>query len=206
MAHRRVALLAGGAVVVATLLSFSVAGAKLSPGELPQTRTRPLFASLFQRDMAVLARSIATDNAVEAQRVFFLERPYLSMKVGEIANPALDYRDRLVALYRLDLNAYHQALFAHARTSYLYARANAALATWIIPGACENRIGYWHEPGVRLVFRRNGVVVSVAVDSLISWRGVWYVVHLGPNPRPRNVGTVDAWAKGPGTPGPGGGC
>ncbi|OYV64037.1 MAG: hypothetical protein B7X07_07355 [Actinobacteria bacterium 21-64-8] len=195
-----------GAVLAAVVLSSSVAGAKLSPGELPQTRARPLFTSLFQRDMAVLAGAIAANDASEAQRVFFLEQPYLTMKARQIADPALDYRDRLVALYRLDLSAYHQALYAHAHTTYLYARADAALARWIPPGACENAVGYWHEPGVRLVFRRNGVVESVAVDSLISWRGVWYVVHLGPNPRPRNVGTVDGFAKGPGTPGPGGGC
>jgi hypothetical protein len=56
------------------------------------------------------------------------------------------------------------------------------------------------------VMHRAGTVVSVAVASLISWRGVWYVVHLGPNPRPLNVGTVDDFRRGPGTPGPGGGC
>ena len=68
------------------------------------------------------------------------------------------------------------------------------------------KIGYWHVPGVRLVFQRGHQVVSVAVASLISWRGVWYVVHLGPNPRPANVGTVDNYRVGPGTPGPAGGC
>jgi len=156
--------------------------------------------------MRVLAQSIATSSAREAQRVFFFEQPYVAMKTGEIPNPRDDYQSRLVAFYRLDLVAYHDALYARATTTYLYARANPAFATWIAPGACENKIGYWHEPGVRLVFRRNGVVVSVAVNSLISWRGVWYVVHLGPNPRPRDVGTVDAWSKGPGTPGPPGGC
>ena len=41
---------------------------------------------------------------------------------------------------------------------------------------------------------------------MISWRGEWYVVHLGPNPRPTNTGTVDMPALGPGTPGSAGGC
>jgi hypothetical protein len=50
------------------------------------------------------------------------------------------------------------------------------------------------------------VVRSFGVASLISWRGLWYVVHLGPNPRPSDVGTVDQPAIGPGSPGPGGGC
>ncbi|HQT99315.1 MAG TPA: hypothetical protein PLG60_02295, partial [Acidimicrobiales bacterium] len=76
MARRRAAHFVRGAVLAAVVLSSSVAGAKLSPGELPQTRARPLFSSLFQRDMAVLARAIAANDAVEAQRVFFLEKPY----------------------------------------------------------------------------------------------------------------------------------
>ena len=61
------------------------------------------------------------------------------------------------------------------------------------------------EPGVRIVYQQGSVVRSFAVDSLISWRGVWYVVHLGPNPRPSDAGTVDQPETGPGTPGPPGG-
>ena len=62
--------------------------------------------------------------------------------------------------------------------------ADAHDAAWTEPRECENLIGYWHLPGVRLVYRHGSRVYSVEVDSLISWRGVWYVVHLGPNPRP----------------------
>ena len=83
---------------------------------------------------------------------------------------------------------------------------NPAQAAWIAPGSCENSIGYWHLPGVRLVYSSQHVVRSVAVASLISWHGVWYVVHLGPNPRPVNVGTVDAPGLGRGVAGPAGGC
>lgn len=202
----RLAALALSAALASTGLVSNVGGAKLSPSQLPQTTTRPAFATLFQHDMGVLASSIATRDASQATWLFFPEQPYLAMKTGQIPYPASDYRGRLMALYLLDLAAYHQALYAGATTTYLYARANPALATWIAPGSCENRIGYWHEPGVRLIFRRDGHIVSVSVDSLISWRGLWYVVHLGPNPRPRDVGTVDGWAKGVGTLGPAGGC
>ena len=58
----------------------------------------------------------------------------------------------------------------------------------------------------RLVYSVKHVVRSVAVASLISWHGVWYVVHLGPNPRPLNIGTVDAPSVGRGVAGPAGGC
>jgi len=65
---------------------------------------------------------------------------------------------------------------------------------------------YWHLPGVRFVYSVGGAVQSFAIASLISWRGQWYVVHLGPNPRPEDIGTVDQPAAGAGSPGPAGGC
>ena len=46
----------------------------------------------------------------------------------------------------------------------------------------------------------------MGVDSMISWRGVWYVIHLGPNTTPGSPGTVDDPQVGTGTPGYGAGC
>ena len=128
------------------------------------------------------------------------------MKIGEIPSPAADYTGRLVGLFNLDVAAYHRVLISNPSVTFERVLSSPTDAAWIAPGACENKIGYWHLPGVRLVFKRVGRIESVAVASLISWRGVWYVVHLGPNPRPLNVGTVDGFRSGPGTPGPAGGC
>jgi len=139
-------------------------------------------------------------------KTFFPEAAYVQMKTGEIPAPSRDYVDRLLAFYRLDIVAYHQKLIGSTGATFLRVNANAHLAQWIPPGACENRLGYWHVPRVRLVWEKSHHVVSVAVASLISWRGVWYVVHLGPNPRPTDVGTVDDYESGPGVAGPGGGC
>ncbi len=125
------------------------------------------------------------------------------MKTGTIPNPSNDYAQRLIAFFDLDLAAYHQRLFAE---TLLRVESNPTQASWIAPGVCENRTGYWYAPRIRLVFRRAGQISSVAVASLISWRGVWYVVHLGPNPRPVNIGTIDDFERGPGNPGPAGGC
>ncbi len=135
--------------------------------------------------------------------MFFPRAAYLSMKTGQIPAPSADYAHRLIALYDRDLAAYHR----WARGARLLrVEATASSAAWIAPGTCENRIGYWHLPGVRLVVAREHRVASVGVFSLISWAGRYYVVHLGPNPRPVNVGTLDAPQLGPGRPGPPGGC
>jgi hypothetical protein len=177
------------------------------PGLLPQTSTEPPVDASLASTLAPLWSAIVSDAPATGLPTFFPQSAYLQMKTGVIPDPAEDYADRLIAFFDLDVPAYHEALGAGASTATLVSvQASSADAAWIAPGTCENLIGYWHLPGVRLVYRNQGTIQSFAVASLISWRGVWYVVHLGPNPRPSNVGTVDQPATGPGTPGPAGGC
>lgn len=199
-----VALVALVALVVAVETPGAIA-ATTSRIPTAQSNEPPFGRSLDQR-MSSLFHDIVTDSLPLASRLFFPESAYVAMKMGRIPAPSADYRDRLAAFFRLDLGAYHDLIVAHGPVSFLGVNAAAGDAQWIRPGWCENSIGYWHVPGVRLVYRQRNVVHSVAVASLISWRGVWYVVHLGPNPRPRNIGTVDSPALGRGVAGPAGGC
>jgi hypothetical protein len=173
---------------------------------LPQTDEEPSVGGPLQEQMTTLWQAIVAGSEPAALPVFFPRSAYLSMKTGEIADPAEDYADRLVAFYGLDIAAYHHQLGADDPVRLVAVDADPQAAAWIGPGQCENTIGYWHLPGVRLVYQAGANVYSFAVASLISWRGVWYVVHLGPNPRPTDAGTVDDPETGPGTPGPPGGC
>lgn len=79
-------------------------------------------------------------------------------------------------------------------------------APWLDPGVCANSLGYWHVPGARVVYREHGQERSFGIASLISWRGVWYVVHFGAVLRSVVSGIVDQPTAGPGVPGPPGGC
>jgi hypothetical protein len=161
----------------------------------------------IQTTLAPLWTAIVNDSVDSAQEVFFPQTAYLQMKTGLLPDPASDFAGRLIGFYRLDISAYHQALGPNASTAKLLSvSASSADAAYIPVGACENRIGYWHLPGARFVYQIGGTVKSFGVASLISWRGQWYVVHLGPNPRSQNVGTVDQPADGPGVGGPPGGC
>ena len=187
-------LLAVGAPVV------SSASTNVAPS------VEPSFGPPLNMRMASLFHDLQLNSLALSERLFFPESAYVSMKRGQIPSPPSDYVNRLIGFLRLDLNAYHSFIFARGRVTYLGTNVNPSYATWVRPGWCENSIGYWHVPGVRLVYSVNGVVRSVAVASLISWRGIWYVVHLGPNPRPRDVGTVDAPRLGRGVAGPAGGC
>jgi hypothetical protein len=187
-------------------LSVSPALASTPPGDLPQTNVEATFGAPLTHQMRTLFEAIATGSHTLGATVFFPRAAYLRMKTGVIPNPASDYAGRLAAFFNLDLAAYHQRLFTKSASTFVRVNANPGQAAWIRPGACENRVGYWYLPRARLVMLHQHVVVSVAVASMISWRGVWYVIHLGPNPRPVNIGIVDDFRVGPGTPGPPGGC
>jgi hypothetical protein len=192
-------------IAVSTWSAVPANGAK-SPGMLPQTSVEPSFGAALTTQMTLLASTFTHLSAPIALKVFFPELAYVKMKTGEIPAPASDWQGRLFDFFILDIGAYRDRLSATPGATFVRVEANPRFAQWIPPGVCENKIGYWHEPNVRLVFRNHAAVVSVLVASLISWRGVWYVVHLGPNPRPANVGTVDGYQRGAGVPGPGGGC
>jgi len=148
-----------------------------------------------------------TGNLQTGMTVFFPESAYLRMKTGVLPNPSGDYQSRLVALYNMDLGTYQVALGSPPASARLVAiTADPSIAHWVPPGACANTIGYWHLPNIRIEFAAGAAESSFGVFSLISWRGVWYVVHLGPVPRTSGTGLLDLPATGPGTPGPGGGC
>ena len=52
-------------------------------------------------------------------------------------------------------------------------------AVWIQPGEESNKLPYWRVYGTTLRYSVKGETRTMPVTSLISWRGEWYVVHLG---------------------------
>jgi hypothetical protein len=151
--------------------------------------------------MTALWRGIVTDSAAEAMAAFFPRSAYLQAK--QIADPSVDYRNRLLGAFKADIHAAHALLGAQAARAKLLQVSVPKEWAWIPPGSCSNRTGYWHAPGARLVYRERGQVRSFGIFSLISWRAEWYVVHLAVFDQP---GTVDAPSLGVGTAGAPGGC
>jgi hypothetical protein len=135
-------------------------------------------------------------------RAFFPEGAYAQVK--EIADARGDYVDRLVEDYRLDIAAAHALIGAGARL--VAVDVPDASVHWVPPGACYNRVGYWEVPNSRLVYRTGPGLSSIGIASMISWRGVWYVVHLGAVVRSAAVGIVDDPSVGPGTAEPSSTC
>jgi hypothetical protein len=198
-----------GSAIVCLVLALAVscltvarAGHAVDPGRLPQTRALPSSkAAPFRRRMIALWRGIVTDSVAAAVPAFFPRAAYLQVK--QIANPPADYDNRLLAAYRADIGAAHRLLARGVSGARLLFVSVPREWAWIPPGYCYNRIGYWHAPGARLVYREKGRIHSFGIFSFISWRGQWYVIHLARFDQP---GTVDAPALGLGQYGRAGGC
>lgn len=152
--------------------------------------------------MADLWLAVTKGNANYALPAFFPLAAYKQVKA--IANPAADWRSRLWYDFTLDVAAAHR--LAGSKATFVKVIVPAQYAAWIYPGGCYNSLGYWHVPGARVVYRTGGQERSFGIASLISWRGVWYVVHFGAVLRSAATGIVDDPVAGPGVPGPPGGC
>jgi hypothetical protein len=190
------------AVTLAGGIAAAVGNATVDPGRQPQTAALPSSTSWrFRARMAALWRGIAYDSVSAARPAFFPEAAYVQVK--QLPDAAADYRDRLLANFRADLLAAHRSVVdGGGRRTFVGVRVPREWA-WITPGYCANKVGYWHAPGSRLVYRRDGRTYSLGIFSLISWRGEWYVVHLSVWDEP---GTVDDPSSGVGAFGPPGGC
>ncbi len=162
----------------------------VDPGTLPQTHTLPSTADpVFQAHVQALWAAIVADDPALALPFFFPRAAYLHVKT--LANPGADYQNRLIAYFNLDIHAAHRLLGADAPAAQLGALAvPTARAVWVPPGAEANRIPYYRVYGTRLQYTEGGRSRSFGIFSLISWRGEWYVVHLGPNPRAFGGGEV----------------
>ena len=182
--------------------SHGLGRAPVDPGTLAQTPTLPSAeTAAFRARMADLWRGIVSDSVTDARPAFFPFGAYRQVK--QIVDSSSDYRLRLLGNYRLDIHAVHELLGATSSSAKLLRVEIPREWAWIPPGYCYNRVGYWHAPGARLVYKARGKVRSVGIFSFISWRGEWYVVHLAVWDTP---GTVDAPAIGTGAYGSPGGC
>jgi hypothetical protein len=149
------------------------------PGALPQTDEHPSASgATFTAGVDALWEAIRKDDPALGLPFFFPERAYLQVKA--INDPAGDYQHRLIANFEDDVHTLHAQLGANA--------ANATLvgisvpddqAVLVQPGEEYNQLPYWRVYGTTIQYEIDGRTGSFPVTSLISWRGQWYVVHLG---------------------------
>ena len=170
-------------------------------GARPQTRAFPgTNSAAFRNAMADLWLAVTTGNPRFGLPAFFPEAAYKQVKASRI--PPRTGRT----------GSGTTSPSTSARPTAWWARSArlvrvivpASDAAWVYPGACYNTIGYWHVPGARVVYREHGQERSFGIASLISWRGVWYVVHFGAVLRHRGDRNRRSARRRPGRPGPAG--
>ncbi len=161
------------------------------PGMLPQTDDLPPASTpQFAERVAALWQGVVSGQSADALPAFFPESAYQQLKA--VADPMSDYEDRLVAQFVADVDAAHALLGADASTAtQLGVDVPESYAHWVPPGVCDNRIGYYEVANSRVVYQEDGTVRSFGIASLISWRGEWYVVHLGAVVRSTPGGVVE---------------
>jgi hypothetical protein len=120
---------------------------------------------------------------------FFPRTAYLQLK--SLPNAGGDFDTRLYHDYRNDVIADHELVTSGGPgAKVLGVDVPAAAVHWVPPGVEVNSIGYWEVMYSRVRYEVGGQVKSFAIDSMISWRGQWYAVHLGPDWRPGAGGWV----------------
>lgn len=186
---------AGGSAKASPRASAAPAASPTTdPGTLPQTQALPGDQDArFRAGAQHLWQAIVQDKPDLARPFFFPLSAYKQVK--GIWNPAEDYQDRLIAWYDLDIRAAHDYLgSAAAGARFVGVDVPESDAEWIEPGVEYNKGSYYRVYGTRLNYEANGHQGSIGVFSLISWRGEWYVVHLGPSTRSTMQGFVyDPW-------------
>jgi len=161
----------------------------VDPGSLPQTTQLPTVDSQFDSEINSLWIGITTNSLTAAMPAFFPEGAYLQLKT--LSNDQQDFQDRLVAEYGQDITAAYQLLSSvPGPAKLLGVLVPEQYAHWVPPGVCDNSIGYYEVANSRLVYQQDGQERSFGIASLISWRGEWYVVHLGAILRPGTGGVV----------------
>ncbi len=150
----------------------------VDPATLPQTDMKPTTSGDgFGQRMQALAAAIIADDSTKGLSAFFPVEAYKQVKKN--TDPAADWKNRLIAEFRVDTSDAHRQLGAGAASATFLGVDVPDAAVWVKPGEEYNLIGYWRVYGTKLRFDVGGTTKVIPVSSLISWRGEWYVVHLG---------------------------
>jgi hypothetical protein len=128
-----------------------------------------------------LWRAVVDGNPAEATPFFFPLGAYVQVK--GISDPVHDYQTRLIVNFDQDVLTLHASLGgsggASAGSATFAGVTVPNAAQWILPGVEYNKGSYWRVYGTRISYTIGGRTGSFQITSMISWRGEWYLVHLG---------------------------
>jgi hypothetical protein len=167
------------ATTMTATTTTTTSAATPDPGALPQTGEKPVGSgATFDAGVQGLWQAIVHDRPELGMAFFFPESAYLQVKA--LSDPATDYQQRLIANYEQDIHTLHTQLGTAAGSAqFVGIDVPDSQAVLVQPGEESNKLSYWRVYGTTLRYSANGTINTFPVTSLISWRGEWYVVHLG---------------------------
>ena len=150
----------------------------VDPGTLAQTDEKPTGTGTeFDARMKTLANAIINNTPDSAVSAFFPVTAYKQTKKN--TNPAADWTNRLIANFKVDVADANKKLGANAKNAVFTGVTVPNTAVWVKPGEEYNVGPYWRVFKAQMNFTVDGKNVQIPIESMISWRGQWYVVHLG---------------------------
>ena len=175
----------GNAAVVTTTTAPSAATttttttAASDPGALPQTDERP--TAVGRHLHRGRRRPVGGDPSGQTRARAAVLLPEERVPPGESdQRSGGDYQHRLIANYEDDIHTLHAQLGANAANAqYVGISVPDDQAVFVQPGEESNKGTYWRVYGSTMQYQVDGQTGSFPVTSMISWRGEWYVVHLG---------------------------
>lgn len=164
--------------VSTTTTSSSTTTTTVDPGTLPQTDALPSgTGAAFTERMDALAEAIIANDPSLGMTSFFPVTAYEQTKKN--TDPAADWRNRLIANFDVDVATAHAKLGANASSAVFEGVEVPNTAVWVKPGEEYNVGPYWRVFRAQMIFDVAGSTIRIPIESMISWRGEWYVVHLG---------------------------
>ncbi len=146
---------------------------------LPQTKDLPGTDSAFFKQIGPTLFKAIVDNNPELMLPYFMPVPVYE-KLKDSKNPPRDWKYRLFAQLKRDIERYHRALGSkRERAHFVALDVVPEDALWMKPGREYNKLPYYRLFGSSLRYvDYRGRERRFEVSALFSWRGEWYVVHL----------------------------
>ena len=138
----------------------------------------PLHDPELDRRMASFFSGLRDYNNAEADKAFLPMPYYVVLKQGG-GNEA-DWNNRLITHYHQQL-AELRARFRSVLPGAVYNgySVKSATAHTVRVGAEQNKAPYWQVYTTTMAFKdKNGQPHSFVINTMISFRGAWYVVHV----------------------------
>ena len=147
-------------------------------GSLPQTPALPpaVTHGLTQR-IRDLLEAIATDDVTYGIPAFFPVQAYVQTK--SYSDAAHDWKTRLIPEYAVDIGALHRTIDPSGSPLRLLGYAvDDPSSIWVLPGEEFNKGPYWRVYYATVSYGAGGQRGSFTINTMISWRGEWYVSHI----------------------------